>query len=54
MVMARGLMVAVPGTMLLALLETEFLRTRFAELVGGRAEVLSRRALRGREVVAPC
>jgi hypothetical protein len=47
-------MAEVPGMTLLALLDTEFLRTRFVELVGGRAEVLSRRALRGRVVVAPC
>jgi hypothetical protein len=53
-VFARGRMLPVPGMMLLALLDIEFLRTRFAEFVGGRPFVLSRRALRGLEEVAPC
>lgn len=54
MVLARGRMLPVPGMMPPTLLEMEFLRTRFVELVGGRPVVLSRRALRGRVEVAPC
>jgi hypothetical protein len=53
-VLARGRMLPVPGMMLLALLDIEFLRTRFVAFVGGRPVVLSRRALRGLEEVAPC
>lgn len=53
MVLARGLMLPVPGMILLALLDMEFLRIRFVEL-GGRPVVLSRRALRGLVLVAPC
>lgn len=54
MVLARGRMLPVPGMTLLALLEMEFFRTRFAALVGGRAVVLSRLAFRGLVEVAPC
>jgi hypothetical protein len=53
MVFARGLMVPLPDPRLPTLPDTEFLRTRAAEL-GGKPVVLSRRALRGRVVVAPC
>lgn len=54
MVLARGLTLAEPGMVLPALLDIEFLRTRFAEELGGRPVVLSRRALRGLAAVAPC
>ena len=54
MVFARGRMLPVPGMMPLALLDIEFLRTRFVAFVGGRPVVLSRRALRGLVEVAPC
>jgi hypothetical protein len=47
MVFARGLMAGPP-----VVVDTEFLRTR-PVVVGGRPVVLSRRALRGREEVAP-
>jgi hypothetical protein len=53
MVFARGLMMPLPDPILATLPDTEFLRTRAAEL-GGKPVVLSRRALRGRVVVAPC
>jgi hypothetical protein len=52
-VFARGLMMPLPVPILPTLPDTEFLRTRAAEL-GGKPVVLSRRALRGRVVVAPC
>jgi hypothetical protein len=47
MVFARGLMLGAP-----TLFDTEFLRTR-PEGLGGRPVVLSRRALRGLDDVAP-
>lgn len=51
MVLARGRMGGPPSPP--TLLETEFLRTR-PEGLGGKPVVLSLRALRGREEVAPC